>query len=112
LLWAQQGHGHGAMIITKCLIRSVRLLLVGGVFGVLLKSLQYSQVFKTELSKIIYGKEEIENSCDLVTTFRTELRSMIYGAEEKIARSDVIKRSSKRLEGLSTKTRPCNNGKT
>ncbi|HJP92420.1 MAG TPA: hypothetical protein VJ875_10720 [Pyrinomonadaceae bacterium] len=75
-------------------------VLVGGVFDVLLKSLQYSEVFKRELSKIIYGKEDIENSSDLVTAFGNELRSIIYGAEEKIARGDVISALIEAVRGV------------
>jgi hypothetical protein len=75
-------------------------VLVGGVFGVLLKSLQYSGVFKTELSKIIYGREQMEDSSDLVTTFRNELCSMIYGAENTAARGDVLNALIKAFQGV------------
>lgn len=75
-------------------------VLVGGVFGVLLKSLQYAGVFKTELCRIIYGKDESNNSNDLVTTFRKELSSMIYGADGTVDRADVITALSEGVRGI------------
>jgi hypothetical protein len=75
-------------------------VLVGGVFGVLLKSLQYSDVFKTELSRIIYGKDKADDSSDLVTTFRNELTRMMYGAENPTDRASMMAALTEAFRGI------------
>ena len=76
-------------------------VLVGGVFGVLLKSLQYSDVFKTELSRVIYGKDQDDKSDDLVTTFHKELSRLMYGAEKNtVGSAGAIAALSEAVRGI------------
>lgn len=65
-------------------------ILAGGVFGVLLKSFQYSGVFKEELNDVIYGSRHPEKQNNLVEIFKHELQSIISGIEDPEERKNVI----------------------
>jgi vacuolar-type H+-ATPase subunit I/STV1 len=69
-------------------------VLVGGVFGVLLKSDQYFTIFEESLRKIFFGAKEQKG--DLLTVFRQEVREALYGK---------AKQSTRAISSLSLATR-------
>src|SRR5947209_1508435 len=65
-------------------------VLVSGVSGVLLRSLEYSDIFKREVNDIIYGSTHPEEQKNLIKLFREELNDLIYGIKDPQERKDII----------------------
>src|SRR5688500_5430841 len=63
-------------------------VLVGGVFGVLLKSAQYLDLFEKALRKIFFGSGEEKR--DLVSVFHQNLCDTLYGKGKTIEGSNII----------------------
>jgi len=73
-------------------------VLVGGVFGVLLKSAQYLDLFEKALRKIFFGSGEEKR--DLVSVFHQNLCDTLYGKGKTIEGSNIIADLSNALKGV------------
>jgi hypothetical protein len=73
-------------------------VLVGGVFGVLLKSAQYLDLFEKVLRKIFFGISDEKR--DLVSVFHQTLCETLYGKGKTIDGSNIIADLSDALKGV------------
>jgi hypothetical protein len=77
-------------------------VLVGGVFGVLLKSAQYLDLFEKVLRKIFFGISDEKR--DLVSVFHQTLCETLYGKGKTIDGSNIIADLSDALKAWCMRT--------
>lgn len=73
-------------------------VLVGGVFGVLLKSVQYFTIFEEVLRKIFFGSKDEQR--DLLAVFRQELHDTLHDEAKTSENKNIVTELSSAIRGV------------